>query len=101
MAAAVGFAVYEVVTSEAFAVAVWVAVGVVSVLCAAGLAVAARNVVRDRGRLWRPARPAVAAVPQPALPVSVPLAIEAPRPVLTGIVLERELAKVTSREDET
>jgi hypothetical protein len=106
VAAAVAFGVVEIVTSAAFAIAVYVAVGVVAALCIAGVALAVRELRHPSwGPLWRgesesllrqalrhrPAagEPVVAAVPQKAppraLPARAPLAIEGARPVIAVI----------------
>ena len=116
VAGAVGYGVVEVVTSAAFAIAVYVAVPVVAALVVAGTVRIVREHRRPsfgpvwrgesesqlvRALRWRPAR-RVRAVPVPALPVAgVPLAIEAPKRVLTGVVVERELARVTSLDSGT
>jgi hypothetical protein len=89
LAVAVALAVVAV-TSAAFAIAVWVAIGVVSALCIAGVALAVRELRHPQwGPLWRPdaEEPAgiegrvVEKAPVPALPVAARRAIEGPRAV--------------------
>lgn len=111
VAAAVVFAVVEIVTSEAFAVAVDVAVGVVSALCVAGAALVVRELRQPSlGPLWRPAKQ-VRALPVPevnaAAPMraiaAAPLAIEAPSVVhyhlhVTSPVSAADVAELVARQ---
>ena len=78
-----------------------VAITVVSVLCVAGTVRIVHELRSTRGMMWRPPRPVEEAVPVPvALPAAEPpLAIEAPKRVLTGVVVERELARVTAEKE--
>jgi len=94
--ALIAFAVTEVVTSEAFTIAADVAIALGGVAALAGASLAARELRRTRGMMWRPPVKPPADVPAladatTALQAPRRLAIEAPRPVIPGALAARAL----------
>ena len=88
--ALIAFAVTEVVTSEAFTIAADVAIALGGVAALAGASLAARELRRTRGMMWRPSAkqpaeiPALADASARALPATTRLAIEAARHAIPG-----------------